>query len=362
VADWFEAERPLHLALYATLDRMRRRAMKRWWLVLLIAVVATAAVVRKVARKPQLHRARVILAITEGDLNTGWNPTPLDQLRDYIGSVLLSSERLLAYFDEHKMLERERAKLGDAAAVEEFRDGLGIGVWRNYFQYAWSYDERRSARVAIAYTDADPGYAYDMARAMAQLVIEGEAARRTEAAIELARQAREVIDAARARMDQRAREQSAVLAELAAAEAANDTARIGVLRARASTLGVEWQEATEAWKAVEGSADFDTLQAHVNAAGLALEMEIVDERRPRVEPAGAIPTLVIVGFVAFLIFFPVAGLMVGAFDTKVHDAEDLRRLAVPLLGHVPDFPGDRVGALRDRGVSGRRVPSYRRWQ
>ena len=86
MSDWFEAEQPLHRALYDVVDRMRRRAKKRWWLVLLATVVLTGAVVRKVALKPQVHRARVILAITEGDLNAGFNPTPLDELHDYIAT------------------------------------------------------------------------------------------------------------------------------------------------------------------------------------------------------------------------------------------------------------------------------------
>ena len=68
-----------------------------------------------------------------------------------------------------------------------------------------------------------------------------------------------------------------------------------------------------------------------------------------------------VAFVALIIIGPVCMLVVGAFDTKVHDADDVRRLALPVVGHVPGFAGDDHGSLRRRGVGGGRVPSYRRW-
>ena len=361
MADWFEAEQPLHRALYDVVDRMRRRAKKRWWLVLLATVVLTGAVVRKVALKPRVHRARVILAITEGDLNAGFNPTPLDELHDYIATVLLSSERLIKFFDERGLMKRARARFGDAVAVEEFKDAMQVGVWRNYFQYAWSYDERRSARVAIAYNDTDPQFAYEMARGLARLVQDGENERRFAAARALADQARDGLTAARRRLEEAAADQAKVNAELAAAERAGDAALVTVLRARAATFATEWQTAQATFKGIEDRTDFDQLQAEVNAAGMALEIEIVDERRPQVDTGSRWPTLLTVAFVALLIIGPVCMLVVGAFDKKVHDADDVRRLALPVVGHVPGFAGDDHGALRGRGVSARRVPSYRRW-
>lgn len=361
MVDWFEAEPPLRRHLFDVVDRLRRRAAQRWWLVALLTVVLTGAVVRKVAKKPRLHRARVILAITEGDLNAGFNPTPLGELADYINRVLLSSERLLAFCDERGLLKRERALYGDAIAISEFRDQLSVGVWRNYFQYAWSYDERRSARVAVAFTDADPDFAYEMARGLAHMIQDGEAMRRGQAALELAAQAEAGMAKARARLDEVAREQSQVQNALVEAQLAGRTDEVTVLRARAATLATEWRRATETFKSIEGATDLDQLQAQVNAAGLALDIEIVDERRPKKESGSRIPGLVILGVITFLIVGPVVTLVVGSFDRKVHDADDLRRLKLPVIGHVPGFPGDGYGSLRKRGVRLRRVPSYRRW-
>ena len=65
----------------------------------------------------------------------------------------------------------------------------------------------------------------------------------------------------------------------------------------------------------------------------------------------------VVGTIVFCGFLPLVALFVGAFDTRVHDEEDVERLGLPILGHLPAFPGDGVGSLRSRGVRGRRVPS-----
>jgi capsular polysaccharide biosynthesis protein len=47
----------------------------------------------------------------------------------------------------------------------------------------------------------------------------------------------------------------------------------------------------------------------------------------------------------------------GAFDSRIHDTDDVVRLGLPVLGHVPGFTGDSVGSLRTRGAHRRRVGS-----
>ena len=57
-----------------------------------------------------------------------------------------------------------------------------------------------------------------------------------------------------------------------------------------------------------------------------------------------------------------AALVLGAFDSRVHDTDDIARLGLPVLGHVPGFPGDALGSLEARGVQRGRVPLFRRWR
>lgn len=361
-ADWFEAETPLYREFYQELDRLRRRAQPRWWLVVLVGLMLTAALVRKIATKPQLHRARVILAVTEGDMSSGWNPAPLDELRAYISAVLLTNERLLKLLDDKQLYAARRAKFGDEFVVEGLRDAFDIVVWRNYFQYGYASTDRRTARVAVAFTSKDPTFSYEMARALASLIQHAEEDRRSVAALELAEQAQDIEVAGRARLDTVAREQRELAAAIERAQAAGDRDETSFLQIRAGAVAVEWQAATSAFESIEALVSKESLEAAVTSAGLSLDIEVVDERRPPPVEDNRLVILVAVAIVGLGLFLPLAGVLIGAFDTRVHDVDDVTRLGLPMLGHVPGFPGDGVGALRNRSVQARRAASLPPWQ
>lgn len=361
MADWYDSEPSLGGLLVTELRRLKRRAQSRWPLVVLLAAALTAAVVWKTSRKPSMYRARLVLALTEGDLNSSQDAFPLHELRDYIGNVLLSNAALLELIEEKGLFASKRARMGDDFVIATLRDMFEIAVWRNYFQYTYSYDERRTARVAVVFTHADPDFAYEMARALTNIVIAREGQRRVEAAQELASQAQDVLAAARARLAETKDEQHAEVAELAAAEARGDSAAVAVHRLRASELASDVRRAEEAFFTVEQTTTAEALQAAVTEAGLALDLTVVDERRP---PRHDRSPVLLVGLALFamMLFLPLAGIVVGAFDTRIHDLDDVGRLELAPLGHLPGFPGDRVGALRERGVGGRRVTSWRLWR
>lgn len=65
--------------------------------------------------------------------------------------------------------------------------------------------------------------------------------------------------------------------------------------------------------------------------------------------------------VTFAVFLGMA-MIFGAFDSRVHDTEDIERLNLPVLGHLPGFPGDHVGSLEGRGAARARVPWFSRWR
>lgn len=360
MADWYESELPLYRVLATELQRLKRRAQARWPLVVLVGLALTGAVLWKVSRKPTLYKAQIVVAITEGELNQGHVATPLGELRDYIGNVLLSGAAIVEMLNEKEWMADEREMFGDEVVVTEIHDGLGIGVWRNYFQYSWSYDERRTARVALVYTHVDRDFAYEMVRALTNIVIEREAERRSEMAQELAKQSSAVLDSARVRLADARAAQLEAAAAVATAEARGDTTRAAIAQMHAAETAAEMRRAEEAFFAIEQTTTAEALEAAVTSAGLALDIEVVSDRKP---PKHERSSVVLVGmtFVALCIFLPLAGIVIGAFDTRVHDLDDIGRLELTMLGHLPSFPGDRVGALRDRGVRLRRMPSWVPW-
>lgn len=358
--DWYESEPSFFRLLIAELQRLKRRAQARWPLVIAIGLALTAAVVWKVAKKPTMYRARLVMAITEGEMATSRDPTPLGELRDYIYNVLLTNGELVKMLDERKLYVDERKLFGDELVLIDVRDQIGVTVWRNFFQYSYQFDERRTARVAISFADPDPAFAYEMARALTYLVIAREGQHRIDLAGELEQASSAVLEAVRARViDARAAYTDAKNA-LAAAEARHDEGQIALQRLRVNEAQVAVIRAEEAFFSVEATTTNEALQAAVIASGLALEMNIVDERKPARHDRSPL-VLVGLALVALCIFLPLAGVVIGTFDTRVHDLDDVGRMDLVALGHMPSFPGDRVGALRDRGVRRRRMPSWVPW-
>jgi hypothetical protein len=58
------------------------------------------------------------------------------------------------------------------------------------------------------------------------------------------------------------------------------------------------------------------------------------------------------GGIVFLLALPLAVIFVGAFDRRIYDLDDVRRLGVSALGHVARFEGDNIGALKSRRADG----------
>ena len=58
--------------------------------------------------------------------------------------------------------------------------------------------------------------------------------------------------------------------------------------------------------------------------------------------------------VCFLFVLPLCALGVGAFDQRLHDSEDVQRLGLAVVGHVPPFAGDEVGSLKARQAAARK--------
>ncbi len=103
----------------------------------------------------------------------------------------------------------------------------------------------------------------------------------------------------------------------------------------------------------------DSMADKVEEAGLDTSLTIVDEHKPEVAGTRGFVLVLVLSFVGICALFASA-LIVGAFDSRIHEGDDVARLGLPLLGHVPGFAGDDVGSLRSRGVRRRRVTSFYR--
>src|SRR5882724_3277431 len=130
--DWYGSEESTRVAMVSELQRIKRRTRVRPLPVLLLAALITAGITQKLATRPVLLEASVTLALAEGALSSRYNNIPVDQLRQYVTSVLLPDGKLTELI-EKRDLYRLRKRLGPQFAIEQLRGNLTVQIWKNSF-------------------------------------------------------------------------------------------------------------------------------------------------------------------------------------------------------------------------------------
>jgi uncharacterized protein involved in exopolysaccharide biosynthesis len=358
--DWYEAEPLTRRGLVTELQRIWRRIRVRPWPMLLVAALVTTVITRRIATKQPTLEAYVVLALTEGAFASPHSGIPVIELRQYVTEILLPNYELTKLI-ERRDLFRLRKIAGPQFAIEQLRDSLSVQIWKNTFVY---YDEAdsdaaHSARIGLSVTDTDPERAFAVARDLASIVMRTAAARRQFAAKEL----EEKIATLRKSLTDR-------LAEIAAAKVQNQAALAAAERSGhpeltdghlAVLIDLAKDQRSVEQQLARIDASPENIAREIAAAGLDVSLTIVDEHRPERHDRSTF-VLVLVAAVVGACALVGAALVFGAFDSRVHDADDVARLGLPVLGHVPGFAGDKVGSMQTRSAQRGRVPSSLGWR
>ena len=349
---WYESEESTRKVMVQEIQRIRRRT--RWLPVLALAAIMTSAITYKLITRKRRYEAQVVLALEEGTLSTKKTGMPLGELKEFVATVLLPDAKL-ADLIERRNLERLRKTLGMQWAIAEVRKQLEIEVWRNSFIYYDPEHPQReaSARIGLTVADEDPDRAFMLARDLASIVREST----TEHRIEFARRIAKYVEGMRASLSDRMTAFELERSEkLVAAAKAKKEGKRGLQQAYHLRLVQIDQLQKEAEKQLhEINVSQESLADQVAAAGLDLKLDVVDERRPD-RPENREFWIALAAIIVGIGSVCASALFLGAFDSRVHDGDDIARLGLPVLGHVPGFPGDRVGALEARGVQRTRTP------
>ena len=354
---WFDSEESTRLGMIAEIQRIRRRFRARPWPVIIAALLTSAFVIYKIASRPTKVEAEIVMALTEGSFVQRDSGIPGEQLHEVITTNLLSDRNLSALIEKQDLFPA-RKKRGMQYAVDALRDKFDVDVWKNTFADG-DEDVERSARIGITVTDTDPDVAYDLVRELSNIVIAAAAEQRMAMTTELARRVAQVGAAARARLDKLQRE---AFQKSIALDQARQDGRSVLAKAVQLELAQNTREQRSAVRTItEIATSKDSLADQISAAGLDLTIAVVDERRGQLPEHRGFLMMLIGVVVTFAVFLGMA-MLFGAFDSRVHDTEDIERLNLPVLGHLPGFPGDHVGSLEARGAVRPRVPSYSRWR
>ena len=273
--------------------------------------------------------------------------------------MLLPDAKLLELI-ERRNLYPSRKRLGDRYAIDGLREQLEIQIWKNTFVY---YDEdaenaEHSAHIGLTVTDTDGDRAFEIARDLASIVIESTQAERQQVAKKMSAD----MDAARKTLVERV---DRLDREISEKQLAMISARKTAKRDLAETLDLELTQleyernaGTKTMSDITSSNDL--IAERISSAGLDITVAVVEEHRPDRSEHNDFVIALIAVMVALGSLLG-AALVLGVFDSRVHDLDDIERLGLPVLGHLPGFPGDHVGSLATRGIGRRRVPSFLRW-
>lgn len=345
---WFTSEQSTAAGMIDELRRVRRRAARRPLALLALAGLIGGGMVFMIVRKHREVEAQVTLAMTEGSLTGARSGVPAQELREYVSSVLLSDTNLGEVIEAEDLIPLRR-KLGMSFAVTELREQLEIEVWKNTFLYYRDSESnaRKSARIGITVLDADPNRAFDTAHALAVVMIRTHDAERARINGAIA----DEVTLIREGLEQQLSELDGLIS---AQQAGIDTARMQGRPGVASALEVELIQLERRHKLLaeqrsQIALSRDALADEISAAGLDVTLAVVDERRPD-RPETTAFNLVLICCVLGTAAVLGSAMVVSTFDSRVDSTDDIARLGVPVLGHIPAFVGDRIGSLKARGL------------
>ncbi|HEY1552026.1 MAG TPA: hypothetical protein VGG28_29570 [Kofleriaceae bacterium] len=357
MADWCDDEEPTRVGLIAEVQRIRRRTIARPLPVIALALFVTGVLAYRITTHKAAQEAKVVLVLSQGSMSGRTSGLPVEELKDYVTSVLMPNAKL-AQLIERRDLFKLRKKLGMEFAIEELRSQTEVEVWKNTFISDYESDTH-SARIGITVADTDPDKAYSLAHDLAEIVIETSAEQRIDQTKKLAAD----ISSYKTQLEKRLGDIETAMnkneRDVADARALGHEDRAETLDLALAQLRNEQQSVSHTLELIaqsrEGNAD------QIAEAGLDVTIDIVDEIKPRESDHRSFVLAMAIVVIAFGAALGSA-LIVGAFDARVHDTDDVERLGLTVLGHLPRFPGDEVGSLEARGALRGRVPSSKRWR
>ncbi len=331
--------------MIAELRRVRRRAAARPFLTLALAAFVTGALAYVIVTKHRKLEAEVVLALSEGTLADRAG-LQAQELREYVSSVLLSDKNV-AKVIEAQDLYRIRKHMGMQYAITQLREQLELEVYKNTFLYYRDSESnaRKSARIGLTVIDTDPDRAYGIARALADIMIRTHDAERLKLTSALSAQVKLMRETIETELESLAGKISATQTAIATAHAKNKTGLAAALMVDLADYDSRHKDLARQLSQLTLSRD--AIADEITAAGLDITLEVVAEKRPD-RPMTSTFALVLVLCVVATGALIASAMIVSTFDSRVHDTEDVERLGLPVLGHVPAFAGDRIGSLRSR--------------
>lgn len=307
------------------LRRLFRRARAQKTITVLVAAVFALVIVGRAVRRSPQYEARVVLRVSEQRTpEQGRTMVSPADLEDYTEQVVFARSRLLDIIRARQLYSSLRAR-DPQLAVEQMREDLTVTVVGNYFlEYRRQNEGPRSVRVILEYVSADPDEAAAVLRDLSQLFATTLAGDSHDVVVEALALAQQTTQALRERLQRHERELTASRARAAGADPIASVESARLRRAIAADL-----EELTAFKTRESELRL----ASEAGPAWALICDVGDIHvPPRVDRSWR--RFVALGVLALLAGLPLCAMAVGAFDRRVYDGDDVRRLGLEPIAYV----------------------------
>lgn len=331
--------------LAAVVGRVLSRSRHSRGRVLLVALLATTALVAHRAWKKPFYEATLYFRLEEGAVtDPDRRPPPPRNIREHIASVALSSTQLEQIMRKHGWSQAWLARDREGA-IAGFREDISIDVERNYFIFERSAgDAPRSAHVTISLAGSDEARTVAVLRDIGDAILQVQAATHVQYLQEMRGFLGRQLEDVRGRRTSLQRTIEALAAQALTARPPGGIA----LRGRIAALETELQGAIERETALDRRATEVAFDVSVERAQLGTIFELMDERVATYAPPLTRPRLALRAAFTFAVLLLVTALTVGVFDDRIHAPEDLEWWGLPLFAALPSFPGDDARPLRAR--------------
>jgi hypothetical protein len=310
--------------------RLVRRAGRRPLLTLALALLAVALLFALQLRRPPAFAARAELLLRENSLSTDRTRLSRADLRSYVENIAFTSSQLMDLMDRHGLFSAQIAQ-SPVLGLAEMRRSIEVDVMQDYFaEDRLERTPSRSARIAITFKAEEPELAMVVVRDLGMLVARAELGRHAE-------RARQQADFANAAATQVRAEATSTHAELAAMEAASLVApakasaaqRVKAVFLRAWLTHLERQrgELEQEYLRLDLAAAAEEKQAGTRVHLASLQSESG-------EPHNNGKWLRRKAAIAGTAGLALAVLLVGAFDPRLYDGDDIRRAGGVALGYL----------------------------
>jgi DNA repair exonuclease SbcCD ATPase subunit len=313
-------------------------------LTLAVALLASAILLGLQMRRPPTFAARAELLIRENALAAARAKLSREDLRSFVENVAFTSAHLQEIMDRHGLLMAEN-KRSPVLAQAEMRSRIVVEILQDYFaEYRLERTPLRSVRIAVTFTADTPEQAMVVAGDLGRLVARAKLGQHAERAKQEARLAEAAVNQVLDEVEQTRNQLVTVEASLAAAPvtarpaAPADRMKVVFLRASLTQLERRLSELQQQQTGFDLAAAAEEKQAatRVHLAGLdAPGIGARDDGKWFRRKAS-------ISGVAGL---TLAVLLVGAFNPRLYDANDIRRaggLAMGTLHRIPE-QADRPG-------------------